>query len=109
MNSVLEALSRIEMSWYDDMYSDRDDNLTYEDDIETIRKYLVIDGCPIDVLVKALKDGIYIENIYGEMTNFKCRLTYKNEELGWYFNIINGYVMIKDYKKTWWLRKNKEE
>lgn len=41
MNNVLEALSRIEMSWYDDMYSDRDDNLTYEDDIETIHKALV--------------------------------------------------------------------
>lgn len=66
-------------------------------------------GCPLEVIIKALTNGIYIKNIYDEMTNFKCRLTYKNEELGWYFNIINGYVMVKDYKKTWWLRETKEE
>ncbi|MBO7212560.1 MAG: hypothetical protein J6V44_16380 [Methanobrevibacter sp.] len=67
-------------------------------------------NCPLEVVFKALMNGIYIENIYDEMTNFKCRLTYKNEELGWYFNFINnGYVLLKDYKKTWWLKENKEE
>ena len=66
-------------------------------------------GCPLEVVFKALINGIYIKNIYGEMINFKCRITYKNEELGWYFNIINGYVMVKDYKKTWWLKKDKSE
>ena len=66
-------------------------------------------GCPLEIMFKALMNGIYIKNIDGEMVNFKCRLTYKNEELGWYFNIINGYVMVKDYKKTWWLKENREE
>lgn len=66
-------------------------------------------GCPLDVVFKALKEGIYIENEFGKMVNFKCRLTYKNEEIGWYFNIIDGYVLIKDHKKTWWLSETKEE
>lgn len=66
-------------------------------------------GCPLDVVFKALKEGIIINNIYNEKVNFKCRLVYKNEELGWYFNIINdGYVLLKDYGKTWWLKGDKQ-
>jgi len=89
--------------------------LTLQDLINAYNKLIKLEnldeqlGCPLEVVFKALKDGIFIENIYGEIINFKCRLAYKNEELGWYFNIINGYVMVKDYKKTWWLRKDKSE
>ena len=40
MGKVFEALSRIEECWYDDPYTDREDNLTYEDDIDTIKQAL---------------------------------------------------------------------
>lgn len=79
---------------------------------ETIWNYLNLEeelGCSLEIVGKALKYGIFIKNIDGDMINFKCRLTYKNEELGWYFNIINGYVMVKDYKTTWFLKEDKSE
>ena len=41
MEKVFEALSRIEECWYDDPYTDREDNLTYEDDIDTIKQVLL--------------------------------------------------------------------
>lgn len=66
-------------------------------------------GCPLEVVIKALKYGIYIKNIDGEMVNFKCELYYKNPELGWYFLIINGYVPLTDYKTKFWLKKDKSE
>ena len=40
MEKEFEALSRIEECWYDDPYTDREDNLTYEDDIDTIKQAL---------------------------------------------------------------------
>lgn len=66
-------------------------------------------GCPLEVIVRAVKYGIYIKNIDGEMVNFKCELYYKNLELGWYFLIINGYVPLIDYKTKFWLKKDKSE
>ena len=67
-------------------------------------------GCPLEVREKAIKYGIYIKNIYGEMVNFKVMLVYKNEQMGYYFRFINdGYVLLADYKKTWWLKENREE
>lgn len=81
--------------------------------LEKINKYKSIEeqlGCPLEVREQALKNGIYIENIYGEMVNFKVMLVYKNKELGYYFRFINdGYVLLTDYKKTWWLKENLEE
>ena len=67
-------------------------------------------GCPLEVREKAIKYGIYIKNIYGEMVNFKVMLVYKNEQMGYYFRFINdGYVLLADYKKTWWLKRDKSE
>lgn len=102
----LKHLQNIRENYKDFVFSS--EQLMYEKlgQLEDLEEKL---GCPLDIINKALKKGIYIKNIYDEMTNFKCRLTYKNEELGWYFNIINGYVMVKDYKKTWWLKEDKSE
>ena len=67
-------------------------------------------GCPLEVREQALTNGIYIKNIYGDMVNFKVMLVYKNKELGYYFRIINdGVVLLKDYKKTWFLKKDRSE
>ena len=66
-------------------------------------------GCSLEVIVRAVKYGIYIKNIDGEMVNFKCELYYKNLELGWYFLIINGYVPLTDYKTKFWLKEDKSE
>ena len=67
-------------------------------------------GCPLEVRERAIKYGIYIKNIDGEMVNFKVMLVYKNEQLGYYFRIVNdGYVLLTDYKKTWFLKEDKSE
>lgn len=67
-------------------------------------------GCPLDVIIRAVKYGIYIKNIDGDMVNFKCYLYYKNPELGWYFIIVNnGYVPLTDYKVKFWLKEDKIE
>ena len=66
-------------------------------------------GCPLDVVFKAIKNGIdgYLELI----------LEY-DEKDGWYFNAIWKYndfgdygniLYLKDYKKTWWLKEDLSE
>lgn len=87
-------------------------------------------GCPLDVVFKAIVDGIVIigdRNEYADMTLWldtkpttaligekrdfeEPRLIKYNE---WCFSCnsgsYSGCVKLKDYKKTWWLSKTKEE
>ena len=59
---------------------------------DSLSKYRELEeqlGCPLEVRERALTNGIYIKNIYGDMVNFKVMLVYKNKELGYYFRIIN--------------------
>lgn len=68
-------------------------------------------GCPIDVVFKALLNGIWLSNgIYefihdleigdfGLDTISNCIFNYSE----------NDYVFLKDYKKTWWLSSDLEE
>lgn len=64
-------------------------------------------GCPIDVLLKALTNGIF----YGNELNLVTLDIYMSD---------NRYILcelyecsfevdLKDYKKTWWLKDSKEE
>ena len=87
-------------------------------------------GCPLDVVFKAIVDGIVIIgdiNKYTDMTLWldtkpttaligekhdfeEPRLiTYKE----WCFSCnsgsYSGCVKLKDYKKNWWLKENREE
>lgn len=71
-------------------------------------------GCPLDVVFKALKDGIYHE--FGDLLydgeNLKLHHIKKQ---GWgLYPIICDYdeaeaFFLKDYKKTWWLSSDLEE
>lgn len=68
-------------------------------------------GIPLEVLFKSLKDGVYIKERYIKPNDFG--LIYNNE-YGWLFSIKTYmydslYIIIKDYGKTWWLEKPKEE
>lgn len=64
-------------------------------------------GCPLEVLFKALENGIYtidktwysLVNLYFSDRNLYCQAKFKN-------SIV---VHIKDYKKTWWLKEDKTE
>ena len=68
-------------------------------------------GISLEVLFKALKEGFYIKERYIKPNDFG--LIYNNE-YGWLFSIKTYmydslYIIIKDYGKTWWLEKPKEE
>ena len=68
-------------------------------------------GCPLDVVVKALKIGIYtnLKNWNREdLTKYFCLNLY-NLETEWYLGNPIIFVNLKDYKKTWWLKKDKSE
>lgn len=58
-------------------------------------------GCPLDVLEKAMQNGIYT-NVY----NGLCMVSRYKDTLV----VSDDYaVYIKDYKKTWWLKKDRSE
>ena len=77
-------------------------------------------GCPLMVLVRALKDGVYTKNdIYGKDVGNGLKYF---EEIYISTNGIEllhnsmfkgiesiGTIQIKDYKKTWWLKEDKSE
>ena len=73
-------------------------------------------GCPIEVILKAITEGIYVYDV-----NSNCRKVIKeeptfildkdiiNEKKGFGFVITGRYIYLKDYKKTWWLKEDKSE
>ena len=70
-------------------------------ELEDIEEQL---GCPLEVVFKALKDGIFVEkynNIYDlKLAKYKTGFCLENE---------NHILSITNYKKTWWLKKDKSE
>lgn len=84
-------------------------------------------GCPLEVFVKALTNGVYV--IDEETKELQCILrglhTFTGEGLGtsagfsdervWRKKVnragieFNPIYFWKDYKKTWWLKENREE
>jgi hypothetical protein len=68
-------------------------------------------GITLEVLFKALKDGIMI-NSNGILRNLNgIELSYNGYFECWFFEYGMGTanVKLKDYGKTWWLEKSKEE
>lgn len=68
-------------------------------------------GCPLDVVVKALKIGIYtnLKNWNREdLTKYFCLNLY-NLETEWYLGNPIILVNLKDYKNTWFLKDDKSD
>lgn len=64
-------------------------------------------GCPLDVVFKALKDGVYKKD---ESIIFEATLRIYNGEAYLcqpYDDRLLHKVLLKDYKKTWWLTEDK--
>lgn len=62
-------------------------------------------GCPLEVYVKATIDGIKVDG-----STFKVKV--RKDKYGYYFALSNGSCFpfyLKNYKKTWWLKKDKSE
>ena len=85
-------------------------------------------GCPLEVVIKALKNGVYVldeetgetklilrgfknstqdfeDGVFGFVDDRFWAMK-KLEETGLYIPIFYAW---KDYKKTWWLKKDKSE
>jgi hypothetical protein len=76
-------------------------------------------GCPLEVAVKALFNGVYESYIdYGDNNSIKIRHR-EVRGIGEYglivINLLCSYAecdetfIYKDYKKTWWLKEDKSE
>lgn len=87
---------------------------SFEEVYQKLGKYENLEeelGCPLEALIKALTEGIIFKiptmkcgvKISGEIIS----LVNKTKELKW--NDLQGRVLLKDYKKTWWLKKDRSE
>ena len=82
--------------------------------LETIKTVVDLQkelGCPLKVIFKALRDGIYIYDKwnYGEQMLHYIPVL-KNGEFVCGFGNKEYYIrMLSDYKKTWWLRPDRSE
>ena len=66
-------------------------------------------GCPLNVVFKAVQNGIYTKNLPSENIIKQFNLQLSNIQTEWYlFNNIMC-VNLKDYKKTWWLKEDRSE
>ena len=64
-------------------------------------------GCPLEVVFKALKYGIWSVRYNTYRPSEIHRLIFMNDS--YYLVVEDSYYNLKDYKKTWWLSKTKEE
>lgn len=66
-------------------------------------------GCPLEVIFKALKDGIFCVDYDNQIIRkFKVPLCFNSTSKQFYWSGNNiGYPDLKDYQKTWWLKGEK--
>ena len=66
-------------------------------------------GCPLDVVVKALQNGVYYEDVANCMkymvVDLHCNL---EGDFVLYFD-DEECLLVRNYKKTWFLKKDKSE
>ena len=68
-------------------------------------------GCPLEVVFKALKDGVHIEVEHLPDIIERPRLYYSDDFKCYCLEMLYGEYVVKlqDYKKTWWLKGEKNE
>lgn len=68
-------------------------------------------GCSLDVVFKALKNGIYRYNKNYEPNFRKEKVLYLGNEYGRYYITWLGCwtEYLDNYKKTWWLKADRSE
>lgn len=80
----------------------KDENVKYKDLEEQL-------GCPLEVVVKALKNGVYYEDVANCMKYMVVDLSFNLEgDFVLYFD-DEERLLARNYKKTWWLKKDKSE
>lgn len=75
-------------------------------------------GCPLEVMFKALKNGIYYEHSYYSGDKIIEEIKFEIQPELYLTNAFNDYALnvytdyskaLKDYKKTWWLKEDRSE
>ena len=68
-------------------------------------------GCPLEVVFKALKEGIYAKDPLDEnKLNYIPTVALSNVGTEWYLtNHCDFCVNVRDYKELFWLREDKSE
>ena len=66
-------------------------------------------GCPLEVVFKALQNGVYYEDVANQMRYMPVDLSFNLE--GDFVLYFDGeeYLLARNYKKTWWLKEDKSE
>lgn len=66
-------------------------------------------GCPLEVVVKALQNGVYYEDAANNMRYMVADLHFNLAgDFVLYFD-DEEYLLARNYKKTWWLKEDKSE
>lgn len=65
-------------------------------------------GCPLEVLIKALIEGVYYEDTDNYMIFLPVFLDFNLDD-NYILYYVDEKLLTKDYKKTWWLKKDKSE
>lgn len=67
-------------------------------------------GCPLEVVFKAIEDGVYIEVEHLPDVIERPRLYYSDDNKCYCLEMLYGEYVVKlsDYQKTWWLKGEKE-
>ena len=87
----------------------RKDNLILKEQNSKYRELEEQLGCPLDVVVKALQTGVYYEDVANCMKYMVVDLHFNLEgDFVLYFE-DGEYLLVRNYKKTWWLKKDKSE
>ncbi len=66
-------------------------------------------GCPLDVVFKALTNGVYYEDVANCMKYMPADLHLNLEGEYVLFFSDEEYLLTRNYKKTWWLKEDKTE
>ena len=67
-------------------------------------------GCPLDVLHKALKDGIYAKDPLDEnKLKYILIVALSNGDSEWHLSNHCFCVNVRDYKELFWLKEDKSE
>lgn len=68
-------------------------------------------GCPLEVVFKALKEGIYKICTYDIGTTYikPQYLSFDGKGLDCSIGDFLDYVNVADYQKTWWLKGDRNE
>lgn len=107
-------MNRLTKKFNDEYYSKNANTIIFDTEIDynIVQKLGKLEDieeeikCSFEIVFKALRDGIVIPR--EDAWYPTVRLEKSKIDGIWYFTHNSGYVKLKDYKKTWFLPKDKE-